>query len=115
MLLFWIVFELLPVPVLVILIVLLPEPIPTSVPAVAVKVVPTTFRFLIVSLVAPSAPLLCSHTTADEVPAFVLVIVKLRSVPVPPMEPSRVMRSAAFRRTNAPENDPVIARAAPVG
>src|SRR2546423_8068374 len=110
-LLFWMVLLLLFVPVLDVLIVLLPEPMPNN---VCVLPLPATFRFLIVLLVAPSVPLLCIQTTADDVPVLVLVIVRLRSVPVPPIEPSIVTRSAAFKRINAPLLVPEIARAAPV-
>src|SRR6266851_1757848 len=104
---------LLPVPKLEMLIVLLPDPIPTNVP---VSPLPTTFRFWILLLVAPFEPRLCTHMTADAVPLLVLVMVRLWSAPfTPPMEPSMVTRSAAFKRINAPEVEPVIARGATVG
>src|SRR2546421_2711513 len=103
-LLFWMVLLLLFVPVLDVLIVLLPEPMPNN---VCVLPLPATFRFLIVLVVAPSVLLLCIQTTAEDVPALLLVMVRLRSVPAPPIEPSSVTLSAAFRRMSAPENEPV--------
>src|SRR5262245_22367649 len=114
MLLFWIVLELLFDPRLEAETVELPSPMPMSVVAV---LLPATFRFLIVLLVAPSAPLLWSHTTAVVVAVEPSLIVRLRSVPTPPSDPSIVTRSAAFRRTKPPEGVTVlvIVRAAPVG
>ena len=55
--------------------------------------------------------------TAETVPVFASVIVRLRSVPVPPSDPSMVTRSAAFRRMNPPVGAVVLvmARATPVG
>src|SRR5882672_6301666 len=96
------------------LIVLLPDPMPKRVPFTAAPnvLLPTTFRFLTVLFVAPSAPLLCSQMTAEEVPAFVLVIVMSRVAPAPPAEPSIVTRSAAFRRMRDVADEPVIRRTA---
>ena len=99
MLLLWIRFPLLPVPVLAVPTVALPEPMPIS---VVVLLFPATFRFLTVLLVAPSDPLLCSQMTAVLVPVAVRFTVRLRSLPVPFREPSIVIRSAAFRRMNPP-------------
>ena len=113
-LLFWIVLRLLFDPRLDVLTVELPAPMPNS---VVVFAWPTTFKFLIVSLEAPSVPLLCSQITAPVVDVDESVIVRLRSVPVPLIEPSIVTRSAAFSRMNPLTGAVVLVmdRAAPVG
>src|SRR5262245_14760768 len=90
---------------------------PTNTPAkVVVVALPDRTRFLIVFDVAPSDAVgLCSPITAEAVPVFVFVIVRLLSVPDPPSDPSIVTRSAPFSLISAPVAEPVIARGAPVG
>ena len=108
MLLFWIVFVLLLVPRLDRLteaVPVVPIPIPIN---VVVLALPTMLQFLTVLLVAPSVPFDCSQTTADVAPVFASVIVRLRSVPVPPIEPSIVTRSAALSRIKPPDGAVVL-------
>src|SRR4051794_28731943 len=111
---FWNVLLLFPAPALVMLIVLLPEPAPINVPAVAVVVVPTRLTFLTTLLVAPSAPLLWSQTTAEEAPALVFVIVRSRDA-VLLLEPSIVTKSAPFRMKRALALDPEMVVPAAAG
>src|SRR5205085_5298842 len=94
------------------LIVLLPAPVPTSVAGVAVVLVPTTFKFLIVLLVAPSVPLLSTQMMAEDVPVFVLVTVMSRDgakgdEPTA-LEPLIVMNSAPLRKMIALALEPPI-------
>ena len=105
MLLFRIVLLLFAVPPLVRLIVLLPEPTPNR---VVVLLFPTRLTFLIVLLVAGSlSTVVCSQTTADEVPESVLVIVRSREE-LPAFEPSMVTKSAPFRMMTALALAPVM-------
>src|ERR1041384_8584453 len=72
-----------------------------------------TTQFFKVSFVIAVVPVEPSNTTLGLV-TLVFVIVKLRSMPVPPMDPSTVTRLDPFIRINAPLNDPVIARPPPL-
>src|SRR5262245_65307924 len=117
MLLFWMMFELLFVPRLVALTEVVPVP-PMPMPMrVVVLALPTMLMLRIVLLVAPSVPLLCSQMTADVVPVFDSLIVRLRVVPLPLIAPLMRTRSAAFRRMNPPVGAVVLVmtRAVPVG
>ena len=72
-------------------------------------------QFLIVLFVAPRpVPKLAREITVG-LAVFVFVMVRLRSVPVPSSEPSRVTLSAPLRRMSAPAMFPLMTRAAPVG
>src|SRR4029079_8044577 len=73
-----------------------------------------TTQFFNVSLVTGVAPTDPMRTTLGVV-TRVVVMVRLRSGPTPPIEPSMVTRLEPFMRTRAPANEPVIARATPVG
>src|SRR5436190_2033127 len=90
---------------------------PTAIPYEVAALLPVEMlQFLIVSLVAPTpVPRLISDIAVGAVVAL-LVIVKLRSVPVPLSDPSMVTRSAPLSLINAPDaTDPVIDLADPVG
>ena len=105
---FWKVLLLLLVPVLVMLMVLLPEPTPIRVPAVAVTLVPTRLTFLTVLVVAlVGVAEVWSHTTAEDVPVLVLVMVKLREE-VPALEPSIVTKLAPLTMMMAVVLEPLI-------
>src|SRR5437764_12466003 len=89
---------------------------PLKIPiSVVVAALPLMTQFLMVLLVAPSvAVALASQITAEDVPVFVLAIVKLRSVP-PLVEPSIVTRSAPLSLMRPEVEEPEIVRCAPVG
>ena len=116
--LFLIVFALLFVPRLERLTVELPIPIPNS---VVVLLLPTTLRFFIELPLAEFGDAVCSHTTAPVVLVLVSEMVMLRSVPVPPLEPSMVTFEVPFRRMKPPVGAVVlvirrgVAGEAPVG
>src|SRR5262245_25282981 len=101
---------LLPVPRLLVPMVLLPIPRPNN---VVVFELPTRLVLITWLLVAPSAPLLCNHTTALEVPALVLVMVKLREaveggqieLMTEPLLPLMMMKSAALITMMAEADD----------
>src|SRR5215213_830168 len=97
------------------LIVELPANTPNKVPFVAVKVVPTRFVFLTVSLVAPKpAPRLVRQTTAEETPALVFAIVKSRVVPIAAFEPSIVIQSAPLKLMTQLAEEPLITGETPL-
>ena len=90
-------------------------PLPAKIPlTVVVPDPPTITQFLTVSLFAPLLALALAIQTTTPV-AFVLVRVRLRSVP-PLVDPSIVTRSAPFRMIIAlAVEGPDTARAAPLG
>src|SRR5207237_408098 len=108
---------LLPLPALVMLMVLLPEPMPMS---VCVLPLPTAFTFSMTLLVAPSVPLLSNQTTAEDVPVFVLVMVRSRDPATvgasseAAFEPSNVTKSAPLRKMIALALEPLMEGVTPI-
>ena len=91
----------------------LPENTPNK---VVILVLPTILTFLTTSLVAPKPGLVVvvRQTTAELVPALVLLIVKSLDVPLTAFEPSIVTKSAPSRLITQLALLPVMAVVTPV-